>query len=115
MPASQPSSFIERSDLFTVAALTVEMLTGRPPRGEGNLYEILTRAAREDIDVDQLRVSPELRVALRTALARDPDQRYTTAAEMRAALVATPEAPAADASPTSRSDRTVIPDGPTSL
>jgi serine/threonine-protein kinase len=102
----------QRSDLFTVAALTVEMLTGRPPRGEGDLFEVLNRAVQEDIDVDQLRVSLELRGALRTALARDPDQRYTTAADMRAALLATPEASAVDGSAVSRSDRTVIRDGP---
>ena len=98
----------QRSDLFTVAALTVEMLTGRPPRGEGGLFDILNRAAREDIDVDHLEVSTELREALRAALARDPDQRYTTAADMRAALVATPEAPTTDASTASGLEPTVI-------
>ena len=80
-----------RGDVFSVAAILVEMISGRPPRGTGDLFQILVRAAKEDIDVDDLSVSPELRTVLRTALARDPGARYPTPGAMRDALAATPE------------------------
>jgi serine/threonine protein kinase len=80
-----------RGDIFSLAAILFEMVSGRPPRGEGDMFEILARAAREDIVVDDLAVSPEFKVVLRTALARDPEARYRTPAAMRDALARTPE------------------------
>lgn len=88
-----------RSDLFALAAIMVEMISGRPPRGEGDMFDVLARAAKEDIAVEKLAVSPELRSVLRVALARDPNARYPTPAAMRAALAAAPEVQPAAAVP----------------
>jgi serine/threonine-protein kinase len=80
-----------RSDIFAVAAILVEMVSGRAPRGQGDLFQVLKRALNEDIDVEELPVSDELRAVLRTALERDPERRYPTPAAMNDALSSTPE------------------------
>jgi serine/threonine protein kinase len=80
-----------RGDIFALAAILVEMISGRPPRGDGDMFEVLARAMKEDIAVDDLSVSPELKAVLRIALARDPAARYRTPGEMRDALARTPE------------------------
>jgi serine/threonine-protein kinase len=88
-----------RADLFALAAVVVEMLTGEPPRGEGTLPEVLMKVAKEDIDVSHLEVSEALRSVLAMALAHDPGDRYASPREMRDALAATPEASGAALAP----------------
>jgi serine/threonine-protein kinase len=64
-----------RADVYTVGLLLFEMLSGRPARPGGELFEVLKAATTEDVDVSDLPVSDELRDAMRLMLARDPDAR----------------------------------------
>ena len=82
-----------RADIFTVGMLLWEMLAGAPARPPGELFEVLRRAATEDLDVDALAMaSLELRNVMRRMLARVPDHRWPTAAAARDALGTVPEA-----------------------
>jgi serine/threonine protein kinase len=79
-----------RSDLYSVGVLLVECLGGGPPGG---------RAPRSKVEVLtalDATLPPALTTVVRRALAEDPDDRYASADEMRAALLAAcaPVAPA---------------------
>jgi serine/threonine protein kinase len=78
------------ADVFSVAAILVELLTGHPPRGDGDLATVLRRAATEDVALEDVPASAPLREALAAALARDATAR-PTAGEWAAALRRTPE------------------------
>jgi serine/threonine-protein kinase len=81
-----------RADVYSVGMLLWEMLAGQPAREPGDLFEVLRRAALEDVDVDALSMaSPELREVMRKMLARVPDHRWRTAALAREALLQVPE------------------------
>ena len=87
-----------RGDLYSLALVLIEMLTGRIPRmgaPNDNLAAMLRRAAHEDIDTTGLPVSQELRKVLRRALQRDPEARYPLPADLADALRLTPEGKAA--------------------
>ncbi len=81
-----------RADVYSVGMLLWEMLAGQPAREPGELFEVLRRAALEDVNVDALTMaSPELRAVMEKMLARDPEHRWRTAALAREALLAVPE------------------------
>lgn len=91
-----------RSDLFSTATVLYQLATGRLPfTGE---HPLAVMYAIQNTDAPPLATPdapPELEAVLRKAMARDPDARYQTAAEFRAALQevvepggATPAAPA---------------------
>jgi serine/threonine-protein kinase len=88
-----------RTDIYTVGLLVYEMLTGRPARRGDEVGLVIEQARHAEVDVSGLPISPELRDVVARALARDPDERFAAAAEMRAALLATPEG---DEAPTAR-------------
>ena len=78
-----------RSDLFTFAIVLAEMLTGRPLFAFGSEVDILFRI--RDADVEGFtrhgaHVPEELRAVLYRALARDPADRYPTAAALAEAI-----------------------------
>jgi eukaryotic-like serine/threonine-protein kinase len=89
------------SDVYSVGCLLYAMLAGDPPFIQGDPLAI-AYAHRHDpvppIDTHRPDLPEDLTAVLDRALTKDPEQRYTTAEEMRTALVAGPEAvPAAGA------------------
>lgn len=91
-----------RSDLFSVALLLHYALTGRSPfqaRGGGDLLVALVRSAPTPLRRERRDAPEALERALLRALAKHPDARFASAAEMRAALLEVVAAlPVADAS-----------------
>jgi Protein kinase domain len=78
-----------RSDIYSLACVLYEMLAVEPPEGGRTVAQILERRFAEPMPpVRSLRPeAPEWADhALTRALARNPDDRYATAAEFRAAL-----------------------------
>ncbi len=89
--ARSPRDVDLRSDLYSVAVILYEMLSGRTPFNSesGEFTEILFKLFTADPpDVRSLRpeVSEGLAAVVHTGLARDPAQRYANAAEFGAAL-----------------------------
>lgn len=113
--AGQPAAVAD--DIYAVGVLGYEALTGRRPFESDNpaamVHAILDRApvpiavARPDVD-------PTLAVALGTAMARDPAQRFPDAAAMQAALTgqAPPTARFAAARPATKVLTTPLPPVP---
>ncbi len=79
-----------RSDLFAAGVIAHELLTARPLFASKNEYQTLLKVQRGDImppSTWNAAVPPELDAIVLRALARDPDDRFATALEMREALV----------------------------
>ena len=79
-----------RVDIWAVGVLLYRMLAGRMPFGGRNFTELVLRIVSED--PEPLRkvapeVSAELGAVVGRALAKQRDQRFSSAAEMRAALL----------------------------
>ena len=79
------------SELYAVGVILYELLTGMSPFAGGTFAEILSRQIEDEIMSPSQRC-PELRLALSLervvmrALERDPNARFASAAEFRAAL-----------------------------
>ncbi|MBX5488926.1 MAG: Stk1 family PASTA domain-containing Ser/Thr kinase [Mycolicibacterium hassiacum] len=90
-----------RSDVYSLGCVLYEILTGEPPFVGDSPVAVAYQHVREDPVPPSQRnpaVSPELDAVVLKALAKNPDNRYQTAAEMRADLVRVhsgeqPEAP----------------------
>ena len=90
-----------RSDVYSLGCVLYEMLTGEPPFVGDSPVAVAYQHVREDPVPPSERhsgISPELDAVVLKALAKNPDNRYQTAAEMRADLVKvhsgeTPDAP----------------------
>lgn len=91
------------SDLYSLAATLAAALVGRPlfaTTTEQSLVAQINRILREaPPDLTLHGASPELDAVLRRGLAKAADERYATAAELRAALCGVPEAAAPGAPP----------------
>ncbi|MBA3820746.1 MAG: serine/threonine protein kinase, partial [Deltaproteobacteria bacterium] len=75
-----------RSDLFAAGVITHELLTARPLFASKNEYQTLLKVQRGDImppSTFNQSCPPELDAIALRALARDPDERFATAGEMR--------------------------------
>ena len=76
----------ERSDVYQLGAILHEILTGVPPHRGGDLRNVLFSVFRSE----PLQLPPKVPQALleivTRALARDPDERYASATELREAL-----------------------------
>ncbi|MEO3808252.1 serine/threonine-protein kinase [Sphaerisporangium sp. B11E5] len=99
-----------KSDVHALGAVLCFALTGRPPFGKGTLEMVFYNitAGKIDLDAD---ISGSLHVAILRAMRRDPALR-STPAELRADLLATPEAthlPLAWPTPRGRPSGTVPP------
>ncbi|MBA3395740.1 MAG: protein kinase [Deltaproteobacteria bacterium] len=80
-----------RSDLFAAGVIAHELLTARPLFASKNEYQTLLKVQRGDIippSTFNQACPPELDAIVLRALARDPDDRYATAGEMRDELLA---------------------------
>jgi eukaryotic-like serine/threonine-protein kinase len=90
-----------RSDVYSLGCVLYEILTGEPPFTGDSPVSVAYQHVREDPVPPSKRhagISPDLDAVVLKALAKNPDNRYQTAAEMRADLVRvhngeTPEAP----------------------
>jgi len=90
--ARSPRDVDTRADLYSVGAIMYELLSGRTPytADSGEYTEILFKIFTTDPEpIHTMRPDlPEgLAVAIHRALARDPNQRYSSASEMAEALV----------------------------
>ncbi len=78
-----------RSDLYSVAAVLFEMLTGRPPFEGETAVDIVIKHMNEKVpSVRQLRgdLPPELDQFMQKAMSKSPDERYLTPKEFIAAI-----------------------------
>lgn len=78
-----------RSDLFSTGVLLFELLTGERPFPGRTFTEIVARLLQDDApDLRSLvhAASPALAAVVRRALAKQPEDRFASAAEMAAAL-----------------------------
>jgi beta-lactam-binding protein with PASTA domain/predicted Ser/Thr protein kinase len=90
-----------RSDVYSLGCVLYEILTGEPPFTGDSPVAVAYQHVREDPIPPSKRhegISTDLDAVVLKALAKNPDNRYQTAAEMRADLVRvhngeTPEAP----------------------
>jgi len=83
------ASVDHRADLYAVGVVLYEMLTGRAPfEADSAIAEATLRLMEAPTPPGALRggIPRQLEVVVMKALARDPDERFQTAAEMRAAL-----------------------------
>lgn len=93
--AAGESDVGDRSDIYSLAAVVFEMLTGRPPFEGKNAGAVMAKQVTQPApSVSSLRaeVPANVNVAIARALAKKPADRYATAAEFAAAL----DAPAAE-------------------
>lgn len=92
-----------RADLYTCAILLFELLTGAPPFDNGSPVTLLTRHITEPApplpprDIDSSLIPDAVRLAVERALAKSPDDRFSTAQEFRTALRQAPPSVAAAA------------------
>jgi serine/threonine protein kinase len=102
-----------RSDLFSVGVMLYEMVTGTPVVEGDNAFQILNRNAHEQADAPSSRnvkVDEKLEWIILKAIAKKPEERFSSAAAMREALLnyldssqsTTVDAPDADFSSTLR-------------
>ena len=90
-----------RSDVYSLGCVLYEILTGEPPFIGDSPVAVAYQHVREDPVPPSQRhagISPELDAVVLKSLAKNPDNRYQTAAEMRADLIRvhsgeTPDAP----------------------
>ena len=79
------------SDIYSLGVCAYQFLTGRLPHEYASLTELALKQQQDPVDpITDYRpeVPPELDEAVRLALERDPDARYSTALEMSEAIEA---------------------------
>ncbi len=89
-----------RSDVYSLGCVLYEILTGEPPFVGDTPVAVAYQHVREDPIPPSQRhsgISPELDAVVLKSLAKNPDNRYQTAAEMRADLIRVHSGEAPDA------------------
>lgn len=79
-----------RTDLYALAAIAYRAITGHPPFAAGELAETLYKVVhtRPRRPTDIADVPPEIDLVLAIGMAKNPDARFATAAELAEALAA---------------------------
>ena len=81
-----------RADLYSLAVVLFEMLTGRPPFEATSPHEYILHHSKDDYlnspDLDRITGNPALQRVLARALERDRNKRFATAREFSDALAA---------------------------
>jgi hypothetical protein len=80
-----------RSDVYSLACVTYEMLAGEPPYGGRTHRDVLAKhlaAPVPDLTIVRDTVTPAMQRVMETALRKSPADRYATAGEFVAALAA---------------------------
>ena len=81
-----------RADLYSLAVVLFEMLTGRPPFEATSPHEYIIHHSRDEYanapDLDRITGNPALQTVLARALDRDRNKRFATAREFSDALAA---------------------------
>jgi serine/threonine-protein kinase len=93
-----------RTDIYSVGVVLYEMLCGRPPFvADTDAATALARLQRDPLRPRQVRagVPKALEDVVLRAMAREPEDRYASAADLRAALLAAGAVPSPDADLTS--------------
>jgi serine/threonine protein kinase len=81
-----------RSDIYALGLVLFYCLAGRGPWEDlVNPVAIMTAIMSEQVDLANLPISPEFRQVLGRALAKERDERFQSAADLRDALTETPE------------------------
>jgi eukaryotic-like serine/threonine-protein kinase len=89
-----------RSDVYSLGCVLYEMLTGEPPFVGDSPVAVAYQHVREDAVPPSQRyagISPELDAVVLKALAKNPENRYQTAADMRTDLIRVHSGEAPDA------------------
>ena len=77
-----------RSDLFSVGVVIFEALTGKLPFSGASYAERVASTERDfECLAGSLRGAPEIQAVLRKCLARNPDDRYASAADLQTDLI----------------------------
>ncbi len=75
----------ERSDVYSLGAVLYEMITGRPPFQGDTQYELLRRVIHQEPTTPRT-INPKISMDVETitlkCLEKDPDRRYSSAAEL---------------------------------
>jgi serine/threonine protein kinase len=71
-----------RSDIFNLGALCYSLVTGRPPFEGGSLAETITKIRPEDPKKYQLAIPKAFEGVVMQMLAKRPEDRYQTTAEV---------------------------------
>lgn len=82
-----------RSDIYSLGCLMYEALTGQAPIRERSVLGIMYKHINElprhfDVAAPGMKIPPALEAVIFTALAKNPDDRYQTMADLRLALEA---------------------------
>jgi len=104
-----------RTDLYALGTVLYEMLAGQTPFGGGTIGSILARRLVNDppsIRETNPAVPPKVDQVVLKALARDPEQRFQTAAELRDALMAIRQSLPVLLAPERRGQQRGLPDWP---
>ena len=76
----------ELTDVYLAGSVLFELIAGRPPHLGKSVLEVLTNVATSEPSIP-VEAPEELAAICRTALARDPAERFAGAEEMRVAVV----------------------------
>ncbi|EDM75272.1 probable serine/threonine-protein kinase [Plesiocystis pacifica SIR-1] len=77
----------ERTDVYLLGATLHELIAGRPPHGGRSIMEVLYAVSHTEPRLpEHAHAPPELAEICRKAMAREPEDRYASAQELRRAI-----------------------------